>query len=516
MKTDPVAVTIFVTLFALVTVLGFVAAGWRRGDLNQLHEWGLGGRRFGSVVSWFLLGGDLYTAYTFIAVPALVFGAGATGFFAMPYTILVWPILFVVLPRLWSVCRRHGYVTAADFVRARFGSRSLALAVAVTGIVATMPYIALQLVGIEVVIAALGLNVTAHIGGVTVDLPLLAAFAILATYTYSSGLRAPAMIAVVKDILIYGTVLAVIIIVPAQLGGFGAIFAAAKSSVILPTPPAASLGAYSGYASLALGSALALLLYPHSVTGVLSASGRDVVKRTAVAMPAYSLALGLIALMGFMAIAAGVKSMPEYAEGFKDFGPNFAVPALILHSFPSWLVGVAFAAIGIGALVPAAIMSIASANLFTRNIYKEFLHPACSPAAESQVAKIASLVVKAGGLLFIILLPQTYAIVLQLLGGVWISQTLPAVLLGLYTRSLRPSALLIGWAAGIGVGSWMVAQSGFKSAIYTLHLFGTAVPCYAAVAALTVNLVLAVGLSVALNAMAKARLRDATVAEDYA
>jgi SSS family solute:Na+ symporter len=207
--------------------------------------------------------------------------------------------------------------------------------------------------------------------------------------------------------------------------------------------------------------------------------------------------------------------MPQYADGFRAFGPNFAIPALILHTFPSWLVGVAFAAIGIGALVPAAIMSIASANLFTRNIYREFLRPDCSPAEESQVAKIVSLVVKAGGLLFILLLPQTYAITLQLLGGVWISQTLPAVMLGLYWPRLRPSALLLGWAAGIGTGTWMVAQSGFKSAVYTLHLFGFAVPCYAAVAALAVNLVIAVGLSIALTQTAKRPLQDATAAADY-
>ena len=74
----------------IVTVLGFVAARWRQGDLDQLHEWGLGGRRFGTIVTWFLLGGDLYTAYTFIAVPALVFGAGAFGFFAVPYTVIAY------------------------------------------------------------------------------------------------------------------------------------------------------------------------------------------------------------------------------------------------------------------------------------------------------------------------------------------------------------------------------------------------------------------------------------------
>src|SRR5678815_1344193 len=150
------AAAVFLVLFSLVTMLGFMAARWRRGDLDRLDEWGLAGRRFGTVVTWFLLGGDLYTAYTFIAVPALVFGAGAIGFFAVPYTLLIYPFVYAVFPRLWSVAHKHGYITASDFVTGRFGSRSLSLAVAVTGILATMPYIALQLVGIEVVLAAMG------------------------------------------------------------------------------------------------------------------------------------------------------------------------------------------------------------------------------------------------------------------------------------------------------------------------------------------------------------------------
>jgi SSS family solute:Na+ symporter len=184
MTPQPATLIVFLALFAGVTVMGFFAARWRSGDLSQLHEWGLCRRRFGTIVTWFLLGGDLYTAYTFIAVPALMFGAGAAGFFAVPYTILMYPLLFVAFPRLWSVAHAHGYVTAADFVRGRFGSRSLALAIALTGIVATMPYIALQLMGMQVVIAALGIQSDWVIAGVTVpDVPLLAAFVVLAAYT---------------------------------------------------------------------------------------------------------------------------------------------------------------------------------------------------------------------------------------------------------------------------------------------------------------------------------------------
>ena len=114
--------------FLLVTVGGFLAARWRRpASMSSLDEWGLGGRGFGSVITWFLLGGDLYTAYTFIAVPAAMYATGAvTGFFAVPYTIVVYPLIFIFMPRMWSVAHRHGYVTPADFVRGRYDSRVLA------------------------------------------------------------------------------------------------------------------------------------------------------------------------------------------------------------------------------------------------------------------------------------------------------------------------------------------------------------------------------------------------------
>jgi SSS family solute:Na+ symporter len=391
-----------------------------------LHEWGLGGRRFGTVITWFLVGGDLYAAYTFIAVPALAFGAGAVAFFAVPYTIVAYPIFFPVFPRIWYVCHKHNYITAGDFVRGRFGNRWLALAITVTGIVATMPYIALQ-----VVIGALGVSGT----GFAADLPLIIAFVILAAFTYSSGLRAPASIAIVKDILIYLTALAAVIVIPIELGGFGKIFAAVRAQkLLLAVPGPNTTGAYSAYATLALGSALALFLYPHSLTGILSASSGRAVRRNAALLPGCSFMLGLLALVGFFAIAAGVAGLAEYAAGFKQFGNNFAVPALFLHSFPSWFVGMAFAAIGIGALVPAAITSIAAADLYTRNIHREFINKNRTDKQEAQMAKWVSLIAKLGALVFIIFVPTQYAIYLQLLGGIWIILTLPSVILGAYTR----------------------------------------------------------------------------------
>ncbi|HEY3787172.1 MAG TPA: sodium:solute symporter [Steroidobacteraceae bacterium] len=507
-----VALIIFVLLFALITWLGFAAAHWRKGDLDQLHEWGLGGRRFGTVVTWFLVGGDVYTAYTFIAVPALAFGVGALAFFAVPYTIVVYPILFLVFPRLWCVCNKHGYITSGDFVRGRFGNRWLAIAIAITGIVATMPYIALQLVGIQVVVGALGISGS----GLAADLPLIIAFLVLAAFTFTSGLRAPASIAIVKDTLIYLTALVTIIVVPIQLGGFHHIFAAVPVKQLLLAPPGPhTTGSYGSYATLALGSALALFLYPHSLTGILSANSGHTVRRNAAILPGYSLMLGLLAMFGFFAIAANVEHLPEYAKGFAQFKNNFAVPALLLHSFPSWFVGIAFAAIAIGALVPAAIMSIAAANLYTRNIHRELINPNPTDRQEAHMAKWVSMVVKLGALVFILFVPTKYAINLQLLGGIWIIQTLPAVMLGVFTRWFNSWALLIGWAVGTFAGTTMAAAA-HLTPTYPLVIGGHTFPGYTAFYTVILNLLIAIVLTPLFNMASGGKPAfDATAPADY-
>ena len=233
---NAVTFTIVVILFLVVTGVGFAAARWRRGDdMLHLDEWGLGGRGFGTFITWFLLGGDLYTAYTFIAVPALVFGSGSIGFYAVAYTIMVFPIVFIFLPRLWSVSRVHGYITPADFIRGRYGSRGLALAAAFTGILALMPYIALQLVGIQAVLTVMGVGASSTNSFVK-DLPLFIAFLVLAIFTYVSGLRAPALIAFVKDTLIYVFVIVAVFYIPTRLGGWGHIFGAAQAHFAAISP----------------------------------------------------------------------------------------------------------------------------------------------------------------------------------------------------------------------------------------------------------------------------------------
>lgn len=519
-----VALAVLIALFLLVTVAGFMASRFKRAEsLDSLDEWGLGGRKFGTWITWFLLGGDLYTAYTFIAVPAAMFATGAVaGFFAVPYTIVLYPIIFVFMARLWSVSHRHGYVTTADFVRGRYDDRVLSLAVAVTGFVATMPYIALQLVGIQAVLEVAGLGGGSNI--VAKDLPLFIAFALLAAYTYSSGLRAPAVIAFVKDILIYLVIIVAVIYLPSKVGGWDAIFGAAQDKMAATNeatgkPNGAFIpgdGQMWAYATLALGSAMALFMYPHSVTATLSSNSRNTIRRNAAILPAYSFVLGLLALLGWVAIAAGTQPIGLDGE------PNaqLVIPQLFEDMFPSWFAGVAFAAVAIGALVPAAIMSIAAANTFSRNIYKEWLKPDATPQQEAKVSKLMSLLVKAFALVFVLTLDKQNAINFQLLGGIWIMQTFPAVVFSLYTKWFHRWGLLAGWAVGMVYGTVEAYQ--VVNPVTGKHFGGSLAEIpglgemgYIALTAFALNLVVTVVVTVALNAAKVSNGGDETIPFDY-
>ncbi len=536
-QVDGVALGVLVFFFLVVSVGGFYAARWRRpSSLMSLDEWGLAGRGFGPVITWFLLGGDLYTAYTFVAVPAAMYATGAvSGFFAVPYTILVYPLIFIFMPRMWSVSHANGYVTTADFIRGRYGSRSLSLAVAVTGVLATMPYIALQLVGIQAVLDTIGLGGSDNT--FLKDLPLFIAFAVLAAFTYSSGLRAPALIAFVKDTLIY-LVIVVAVVWSAVHLGFGTIFDAAKTKMETPTSAGTPTGtfippdsSYWAYASLAFGSALALFMYPHAMTAVLSGRSRNVIRRNATFLPLYSLMLGLLALLGFAAIAAGTSVFGS--DGLAN--AQLAVPHLFEENFPSWFAGIAFSAIAIGALVPSAIMSIAAANLFTRNVYREFINPSATHHQEATVSKITSLVVKFGALLFVLALDKQNAINMQLLGGVWILQTFLAIVAGLYTRWFHKWALLTGWAAAMLYGTIaaynvtvpktatrLVDGEPVTETLGTRHFGGslanfpfTDTKVYIALSALALNIAISVVLTLVLRALKAPEGADATSPADY-
>ncbi|MFI0815756.1 sodium:solute symporter [Streptomyces sp. NPDC021098] len=470
-------------------------------DLPSLGGWALAHRSLGPGWTWLLLGGTMFTSYTFTAVPGLVYAEGAPGFFALAYTVIVCPLAFTLLPRLWRVAHRHGYVTAADFVRGRYGSPPLALMVALTGILATMPYLALQLLGIEAVLEAAALGP----GGGYGDLLVVALFAGIAVATYRHGLRAPTVISALKALAVLGSIVALVTLALTRLGGTGPVFDAAARRLAARASGDASLmlapHQQGAFATLALGSALALLMYPHVLTAGFAATGPDALRRASVALPAWTAVLGLFGTLGLAALAAGVFTPPGRAEA--------AVPLLVDQLMPTVLAGLVFGAITVGALVPAAVLSIGAAASFARDIYAEYFQPTATPKRQVRIARVATLAVKAGAVAVAFGLRDQEAVNLQLLGGVWILQIFPAVAIGLYTRRLHHRALLAGWAAGMVAGTAMAVTQGF-SAVVPLTFGGHDLEVYAGLAAVLLNLGVAVVFTVVFDRAGTPRGTDAT------
>ncbi|MYS81488.1 sodium:solute symporter family protein [Embleya scabrispora] len=500
--TDGAMTAAFVIVVGGASLLAVTAPRLHRShDLPSLENWALADRGLGPVWTWFLLGGTIFTAYTFTAVPGQVYGRGASAFFALPYTVIVCPMAFVLLPRLWSVARRHGYLTVGDFVRGRYGSPALALVVALTGILATMPYLALQVLGIRAVLAAAGL----HPRGAAGDVGMVALFAGLAIATYRHGLRAPTVISALKGVAIFGSAAVAVAFVLRRFGGPGPMFEAADRRLAGRGPGGASLvlGPHqqAGFATLALGSALALLMYPHVLTAGFAAAGPDTLRRVSVALPAWTSVLAMFGVLGIAALAIGVDAPSGTAEA--------AVPLLVDRLLPAFPAGLVFGAIIVGALVPAAVMSIAAATSFVRNVYVEYFHPTATPKRQMRVAQLVSLTAKVGAVAFVFGLRDQAAINLQLLGGVWILQIFPAVVIGLFTRRLHHRALLVGWAVGMLAGTVAVVREGFVSLI-RVELGGHGVQMYAGLAALLLNLTVTLALTEVFDRVGAARGTDTT------
>jgi SSS family solute:Na+ symporter len=516
---------VFTILLAGTILLGFAAAQWRRPhSIHSLEEWGVGGRAFGNWVTWFLLGGSTFTAYTFVAVPALVYGVGAMGFFAIPFSIITPPLVFLVSTRIWSVSHRHGFVTGAEFARARFGSRGLAALLAITGIVATMPYIAVQLLSLQAVFKTMGISG---------EWPLAVALGLVAFSTFRSGLRAPALLSIAKDVLLIWVIIAALLVV-AMSGGWGAAFhSAALRFAHSPGPGTGLLLGSSdqlSYLTLVVGSALSILVYPHALTGILAAKDLATVRRNAAALPVYCLALGLMGMLGVFAISMGILPVGANLAKGQIGDLNTVTPQLFHVTFPGWCSGIAFAAIGVAALVPAAVMSISAANLFTRSIYREYLHPRATPAQEARVSRYTSLAVKLGAVVCIFLLSPQFSVDLQLIGGVIVLQMIPAVCIGLLTpwfhRWALTAGLLVGLVVGmvqlyqipqLSPGGRSIARAHFGGSSWPLTHLGlhTSASVYVGMLALAVNLVVVVVGTAVLRGLRVPAGTDATKQADY-
>ncbi|MGC9071451.1 MAG: sodium:solute symporter family protein [Acidilobus sp.] len=477
-------VMLFAVTVAALSILGFLGARFRRGG-RGLEEWSIAGRRFGPVIVWFLLGADVFTAYTLVSVPSLAFTSGAIIFFTVPYAV-TFLLAYVTMPRLWHEARETGALTTAEIVMRRHRSRTLGVVIAVTGIVAVLPYMAVQIDGMRAVLEVL-LAGAASSRAIS-EISLLLAFAVLAAFTYRSGLRGSALGSILKDVLLWFTVVALLAVVLGDVKGFAGLFSGLARDPLPTGDLTLKRNLYIDYLTLAIGSALALYLYPHIFNGVMSSQSPRAIKASTSLLPLYVIAVGLFAFLGLAAhllpdVLGLISNFPRSESGL------LVVPAMAQVLMPTPVAALALAGLFIGGMVPAAIMAIAQSNLLVRGVVRPIV--GLSPEAEESIAKWASVVFKFLALGFVFLTPMTYAIQLQLLGGIIITQTLPAVFLGLVVRRLDARALVAGWAAGMVSGVYLTLLANHFGPIKTTSIAIGGVPVFVGAVAVTLNLAVA-------------------------
>src|SRR5689334_15935161 len=346
--------TLAVTLIgiAVIALLGFLG---RRKATSDLSEWTVGGRKFGAMTMWFLQAGEVFTTFTFLGMAGLAFTGGVAALYALPYIPLAYVGLYFLGPIIWHRAQQRGHITQADFLADFYDSKLLGVVTAIFGVVFLLPYLQLQITG-------LGLAVQLATGDTTSsNVSIIIAFVLTVAFVLWAGIRGVATTSYLKDALMLIILLVLTFAIPAHFnGGIGATF----HKILAQSPQFLSVhgGDYdtAWFFSSMIASTLGVLFMtlPHQWPALLSAESPKAVRRNYVFLPAYSIALALPMMIGFV----GLLVLPVKTSS------NGVLLALANQTFPGWFVGIVVVATAATAMVPAAGLIIGMSSVIARNI----------------------------------------------------------------------------------------------------------------------------------------------------
>jgi SSS family solute:Na+ symporter len=435
MKGNLTSLIITAIIILLVVGIGFFA-GRSKTSRSSVEEWSVGGRRLKSLLVWFLIGADVYTAYTFLGLTSSAYSGGSVAFFATPYVVLAYPLAYFFLPKIWKVGHAHKFTTLADYIKGRFDSKIFSLLIAIDGVLMLIPYIDLQLSGIQDTLRVAGT------GYINITLVVILSFLLVAFYTFFSGIKAPTYTAIIKDILVWVIMLLMVVSIPIiHFGGWGNMMnAAVDQAPQMLTVPYHGPKGMLWFSTAALISAMALFMWPHTVTGVFSSKSAESLRKNSIVLPLYNIVLMLVTFLGITAFLV----IPKGTD------PRLAFLELIRMSYGGTMQGLAYSTIALASLVPCSIMAIGASNLFANNIYRDFINPKASAKGMTLVTRYMVFVVIGLALLFGLMFPNAL-ISLQLMGVSGIVQIFPAVVFSLFWRNLSKEAALSGFIVGMAV-----------------------------------------------------------------
>src|SRR5487761_885866 len=501
---------VFIVLFIVFATLGVLGSKWRKGDLSGLFEWGIAGRRLGWFTAFFLFGADWYTAFSILSVPSSVFALGAFGYMAVTYQAMVFAFAILVLPRLWTRAKDKGYLTISDAIKGESGSRALSILFALVGIGALIPYIALQVVGLEGVLVGMFYGLAS--ASTIEEVGLIIAFVVLASFTFTSGLRGATLGSIFKDIIVWISLLSLVVIAFSAVGGFTGAFSHLS---IPPGSLGGKIGTYFSFnpvlslsfSTSMIGTALSYVAWPHNINNTYATQDVKKLKIGLSLAVVYAIPLFLADTLGVI-----VTQVPAAHALLSAFPPGFqgilVVPAMALAFLPPWFAGVVLLGLFVAGLVPAAIMAIAQGNLLAHNVVKEF-KPNLTPKGESQIAKWSSAIFKFTALGVVFAVSPTYNVNFYYFAAAIVIQGIPTIYFVLFTRWFRTAALLAGAAVGLIASFYFILAANKFTFPLTTTIYpasGTAVTTgnylamYAGVIGLGLNLAIVLVGSAIINA----------------
>ena len=439
MSDSAIALLVIFTIVVASSGLGLYS-GLRQ--KMSLEQWTVGGRGFGVVLVWILMAGEIYTTFAFLGASGWAYSRGGPILYSLAYLTLAYVLSFFILPRIWTLGKRYGLQTQPDFFQKRYGSKYLAATVALVGVVFIIPYLQLQLTGLGIIV-----EVSSY-GGIGKTAAMLLSFALVAVFVLASGIRAVAWVSVVKDILMLFAAIFLGIGLPSMyFGGVGEMFAALASAKPghLTMPGSTAAMGHSWYISTVLLTSIGFYMWPHLFAATFTAKSGGTLQRNAIIMPFYTITMPLIFFVGFTAIMI----VPGLANG------DMALLTLVRKSYPAWFLGLIGAAGALTAMVPAAILILASATLFAKNFWRPMVRPDMTDDAVARLAKVMVVIITSISL-FLAITGSTTLVALLLIGYAGVTQFFPGVLLGLFWKRVTTAGVFAGMVCGIAIVAALV------------------------------------------------------------
>jgi solute:Na+ symporter, SSS family len=434
---------------ALLVILGFIAVAAVTGILGRgrgkmdLERWSVGGRRFGVVLVWLLMAGEIYTTFTFLGASGWAYSRGAPSFYILAYGTVGYIISFFMLPPVWRMAKKRGLHTQPDFFLARYGSTLLSGLVALIGVVSIVPYLQLQLAGLGMIVEL------ASGGAVSSASAIVVAFVLTCVFVYTSGLTGIAWVAIIKDVTMLIAVAVVGIGLPAMhFGGIGPMLAelARQHPEHLVLPGATtSMGVVWVMSTVAM-TGMGFYCWPHTFASAFSARDEQTLRRNAIIMPLYQLPVLLVFFVGFTALLV--------LPGLKQ--PDAALLSLVTRSYPAWFAGFVGGAGAVTAMVPASMLLLGVATLIAKNIYQPLTGGTVSPARLMRVSRASMLAVAAVALVLALWSPKELVLLL-IFGYDGVTQLFPGIVLGLALPSIRTRPVMLGLLAGEAAVVWLIS-----------------------------------------------------------